>query len=80
MPPGFSVQLHANPHIWPYGRYESSTAGSYRGCGTAGVYSGDSLWAPSDPFIPMGILLLMGYLLALDPAGGHSPGSGNTGV
>ena len=39
-----------------------------------------SLWAPSDPFFPMGILLLIGYLLALDPACGHSPGSGNTGV
>lgn len=39
-----------------------------------------SLWAPSDPFFPMGILLLKGYLLALDPACGHSPGSGNTGV
>ena len=74
-----SVQLTSWGQYWQ-GWYESSTAGSYRGCGTVGVYNGESFWAPSDPFFPMGMLSLMGHLLALDPACAHSPGSGNTGV
>lgn len=73
-----SVQLTSWGQYWQ-GWYESSTAGSYRGCGTVEVYNSEfvgTFWS----FFPMGILLLIGYLLALDPACGHSPGSGNTGV